>query len=28
LWAIPADYPERLRASLTREDIKLRNEAP
>jgi hypothetical protein len=28
LWAIPADYPERLRSSLTRENIKLRNEAP
>jgi esterase/lipase superfamily enzyme len=25
LWAIPADYPNRLRASLTREGIELRN---
>jgi hypothetical protein len=28
LWAIPADYPDRLRASLTREEIELRNDEP
>jgi len=28
LWSIPADYPDRLRATLTQEEIRLRAEAP
>jgi esterase/lipase superfamily enzyme len=28
LWAIPPDYPQRLRASLTRDDVQLRGGSP